>query len=239
LISESSVLERIKSRGYWEIEIRPINYQKERISLPKCREIIEACQIRLRGWYYPHIAQHEFGDVFTGNDFVEGLVDAPKHCEVWRMYKSAQFIHYLNFWEDWIEHEPYGYPSKGNEWPRTRTVKSILMTLYTVTEVFTFASRLASNKIFDKTVHISLKLKNNDNRSLIFEDSFRILYADYKSKINEIIIARDVTVEDILANSSSLAMDVTVEIFHRFNWLAEDIKNVLKDDQEKFLKGLI
>lgn len=236
MIDETTVLEKIKSRGYWEIEIRPAIYKKEKFSLPECKEIVEKCQVRLRGWDYPHIAHHEYGDVFSGDNFVEGLVDSHKHLEVWRLYQSGQFIHYLNFWEDWIEYQPYGYTVIKDQPPRT--VKSILMTLYTVTEIFTFASRLASNKIYDKMLHISLKLKNTNNRSLIFEDQFRTLFGDYRSKINEISIAKDITVEDILANSPNLAMDVTVEIFHKFSWLSQDIKKVLKDDQEKFLKGL-
>lgn len=241
MISESDVLQRLKSRGYWEIEIRPTVYKQDRLSFPKCREIVESCQVRLRGWYYPHIPQHEFGEVFTGDDFVEGLVDSPKHCEVWRMYRSGQFIHYLNFWEDWIGYSPYNYEVVTDREYKLPNVKEILMTLYTVTEIFTFASRLASNKLFDKRLHISLKLNNTNNRSLIFgESSFqRALYEDYNCKINEMNIERDLLVDDVLKNFPQLAMDVVEEIFHKFNWHSKDIKSVLKNDQEEFLKGLV
>ena len=240
MTSEAEILQKIKSRGYWEIEIRPTTYRQDRISLPKCREIIESHQVRLRGWYYPHVAHHEYGEVFTGNEYVEGLVDSPKHCEVWRMYKSGQFIHYLNFWEDWIAHDPYYYIAN-EKGQIIRSVKEILMTVYTVTEIFTFASRLASSKLFDKRVHISLKMNNTINRSLIFgESSFdRVLYDSYTCKINEIIVERDLEVDDVLDNSAKLAMDVVEEIFYKFNWHSKDIKTVFKNDQEKFLKGLV
>lgn len=237
MVDETEILRKIKSKGFWEIEVRPSVYKKEHLSLLDCQEIIEKCQIRLRGWYYPHIAHHEYGEVFNGNNFVEGLVDSLKHLEVWRMYQSGQFIHYLNFWEDWIGYAPYGQTD--NAIHTANNVKSILMTLYTVTEIFTFASRLASNKVFDNSLHISIKLKNINNRLLMFEDSFRTLYADYRSRINEMSIIRDVTVEDILANSANIAMGVTVEIFNKFNWLSKDIEIAIKEDQAKFLKGLI
>jgi len=238
MVDETEILEKIKSRGFWEIEIRPTVYKKDHLSLLECHEMIEKCQVRLRGWYYPHIAHHEYGDVFNGDNFVEGLVDSLKHLEVWRMYQSGQFIHYLNFWEDWIEYHPYGHIDD-NAGQTANNVKSILMTLYTVTEIFTFASRLASNNVFDNMLRISIKLKNANNRLLMFEDSFRALYADYRSRMNDMSIIRDITVEDILANSANIAMGVTVEIFNKFNWLSKDIEIAIKGDQEKFLKGLI
>src|SRR5690348_12794894 len=127
MVDEVGILGKIKSKGYWEIELRPSVYKKDNLSLSECNEIIEKYQVRLRGWYYPHIAHHEYGEVFNGDNFVEGLVDSFKHLEVWRMYTSGQFIHYLNFWEDWIGYQPYGHTNESGV-HTAYNVKSILMT---------------------------------------------------------------------------------------------------------------
>lgn len=155
------------------------------------------------------------------------------------MYKSGQFIHYLGLWEDWIQYAPYGYNVELRAGVIRPNVLNIIMTLYTITEVFLFASRLVSNNLSDKTLHISLKLKNTNNRMLTFSDPMRMLHGNYTCRINEINVERDISTEDIIANFATLAMDVVVEIFEKFNWHSPDIKNVLKENQEKFLKRLL
>ncbi|MGI0022642.1 MAG: hypothetical protein ACRD9Q_07260 [Nitrososphaeraceae archaeon] len=234
----SELIEKIKSRGYWQIELRPLIFKKDRLSVADCKKVVEKCQVRLRGWYYPHIG-YEAGDVFSGDNFEQGYVEWKEHCEIWRMYRSGQFIHDFSFWEDRLEYEPYGYNVRLSNGSIRHDVMNIIMTLYTVTEIFLFASRLASNSLFDKTLHVSIKLKNTNNRLLIFSDPTRMLHGTYMCKINEINIERDVSTEDIIANFATLAMDVVVEIFEKFNWHSPDIRNVLKSDQEKLLKGLL
>jgi len=112
------------------------------------------------------------------------------------------------------------------------------MTLYTITEIFLFASRLAS-PLNDKSMHVSIGLKNTENRMLVFEDGMRSIYNDYICKIPEFVFAKDIPLNDILANYSDLSFKITLDVFERFNWkMSEDSKANLKKDQNKFLKGL-
>ena len=156
------------------------------------------------------------------------------------MYQSGQFGHYLGFWEDWLERDPYGYQRKTDEGVSLPNVKETMMTLYTVAEIFLFASRLASNKIFDNTSHVSIQLKNTNNRKLIVDDSMRYLHDNYTCKYEPIKIEKDITLEDILTNSQELSLQTTFEIFQKFNWiLKDDSKEGIRKDQEKFLKRLV
>lgn len=156
------------------------------------------------------------------------------------MYQSGQFVHYLGFWEDWLGRDPYGYQRKTDKGISLPNVKETMMTLYTVAEIFLFASRLASDKFFDNTLHISIQLKNTKNRKLIVDDFKRYLHGDYTCKYEPIKIEKDIPINDILANSQELSLQTTFEIFQKFNWIIEEnSKEGMKKDQEKFLRRSI
>ncbi len=237
---ETELFEKIKSRGYWEIEIKPTKYKKDRLSLGECKQIVEKSEVRVRGWYYPYISNRR-DEFFSGNNYVESLVDWQEHKEMWRMYQSGQFVHYLSLWEDWPREYRglFGAPDSQASRYKPGTIQEVIMTLYTITEIFVFTSRLASNKLFDDALHISLELHGTENRSLNFFDTRRSLLNDYRCMIDNISIKKHFTVQEILANNDTLAMDTVVEIFDRFNWHSDKIRVVLKEDQEGLLKGLI
>ena len=96
----SNTVAKIKSRGFWEVTIRPIKFDSGRLkSLSTCKELVEENRVLFRGWDYPHIGRGY--DIRSGTDWVETLVDWSDHVEYWRMYKSAQFFHIFGCIEDW------------------------------------------------------------------------------------------------------------------------------------------
>ena len=111
------------------------------------------------------------------------------------------------------------------------------MTLYTITEIFLFASRLASSNFPDKNMHVSIELKNCQGRGLILDQFGRSLHEFYTCKISEFKIEKDIPLEDIITNYASLALDTTFEIFERFNWdkVSQGTKDAFKTDQDKIL----
>ena len=55
-VQETTVLNKIRSRGYWRVVIRPTTFQEHRV--PRYADlfpIIEKNSVQLRGWDYPHI----------------------------------------------------------------------------------------------------------------------------------------------------------------------------------------
>ena len=74
------VLKKIKSKGYWKIVITPNTYKKDKLSLSKCKEIVEKSKIK-RGWYYPYIS--EVGDTlgigFNLNNCFTNSIDWEYH----------------------------------------------------------------------------------------------------------------------------------------------------------------
>lgn len=229
------IVEKIKSRGYWQVVIRPLQYEKEKISdLSQCLQLVKDSKVKLRGWDYPHISNRE--PPYNGIDYVEGTVDWDIHKEFWRMFQSGQFVHLFGCWEDWFDEEvPFiGYSKFHHLKPRT--VLGVIMTLYTVTEIYEFAARLAQKNLFENSVFLSINLKGMKNRKLTCFDVGRRFFVDYVSHIEDIGREKEVPIETLLGKGHEIALDETIEIFKRFNW-ASPSRDILKEDQTKFLEG--
>lgn len=235
-ILQEDVLKKLKSRGYFRIELRPTKFAKDNFTLTECKEIIEKNQVRLRGWYFPHMGK-DYGDFFSADDHVVGFIDTSRHCEIFKMFRSGQFVYYLNFWEDWINYTPYGYNVKTEEGKTRPNVKETVMTLYTVTEIFLFASRLASSNFPDKNMYVSIELKDCQGRGLILDQFGSHLNQFYQCKIPEFKIDKNIPLEEIMTNYASLALDTTFEIFERFNWdhVSQGTKDSFKTRQDQIL----
>lgn len=234
---ETKIFEELKAKGYWKITIRPTEHKKDRLTLDQCKMFVAESQVKLRGWYYPHIGD-KISNFFKANDYAESYVDWKDHKEVWRMYTSGQFVHYLAFWEDWLPYyrQQIGFSTNANAGDK---VKSILMTLYTITEIFLFTSRLASKKVFDDNVQISIQLHNVSGRVLVVDDIMRHLRDNYVCMSESLTYEKKYDVQELIVKYDELALDATAYVFSMFNWDNPDLKKTLKLDQEKFLKGLI
>ncbi len=150
------LLDKIHSTGYWRVNIRPIIFNEEVIpNLTIAHEIIEQSGVLLRGWDYPHFTN---ADIINGDDFIESSVDFEGHKEYWRLYQSGQFIHHFACREDY-EVDPNDLSRLSVPAPSpSGKYLSILSTLYTITEIFEFASRLAVKDILSSNLSISIKL---------------------------------------------------------------------------------
>lgn len=234
-ITAESVLKKIKSRGYWEVIIRPTRFEKERFGISECTQLVRECNVRLRGWDYPHVSRRYppyIGDV----DYIESLTDFNGHKEVWRMYQSGQFLHLFGCHEDWLDEPiPYFGPSK---YARIKpgSVLGVMMTLYSVSEIYEFATRLAQKGLFNGTSFLSITLHGMKNRKLMFFDSVRHLPSEYVCKIADLRREKNIAVDEFLGRGHEIALDHTIWILTRFNW-PKPPREILGEDQQKFLKG--
>ena len=98
-MNTETLLNKIKSRGYWMVEIRPTKFDKLRIpTLSKAQEIIQSCIVTLRGWDYPHLS-HRDTERTQGVNWVASWADFMGHLEYWRFYQSTQFLHLFSIRE--------------------------------------------------------------------------------------------------------------------------------------------
>lgn len=222
------ILAKIKSRGYWFVVIRPVKFEEKRIrSLGECEELVRKCAVSLRGWNYPH-----YGRSKSGIDYVESVTDWECYKELWRMYQSGQFVHFFSCREDWWHESSSRYVKKA----KPGSVLSVLSTLYSITEIYEFASRLAQKDVFDSELYISIKLHGMRDRRLIILEPMRLLFRDYICAVDDLPLPpKKISVERILGRGHDLALDDTIWIFERFNWHSPP-RGILKEEQKKLLE---
>jgi len=234
------LLRKIKSKGYWKVIIRPNKYDNNLISsLKECEELIKNNKLRLRGWDYPHIdiagiKRSSANSVHSYCDWPEGPI-----YEYWRFYQTGQFVHYFAMREDLRISDSKKKEFQNEFGNKIEKFLDILSTLYSITEIYQFASKLFSS-LNVEGVEIIIELHDVEKRMLIFWGSFgRFLHQPYICDFTDGILSvgkeKIISKEKLLNNASELALDTTIEIFHNFNWGSAD-KNIFIEDQKKLLE---
>jgi hypothetical protein len=165
------VLEKIHSRGYWRVVIRPDRYEEARIpSLSACRELVEKARVALRGWDYPYMSPQ---GPKAGQNWIEEVVDWQYgHIEFWRVYQTGQFVHHFAMREDY---EASSQDVKGLDF---------INTVFTFTEMFEFAARLAARGVLSPRAGFDVGLHNCDGRRIISWERGRFSLANMSAPRN-------------------------------------------------------
>jgi len=214
-------LEKIKSTGYWRVNIRPVLFEERRIeSLERCWEIMELCNVLLRGWDYPAVSEKEkaFGD-----DYVQSGADFRGMVELWKFYQSGQFIHYFSCLEDYGQEEI----GTNSRW------LGVISTLYRITEIYEFSSRLAVNDVFGNGVIVSIKLEGMKDREL-FEPDRPWVWKDV-SKFDKIVVESKLPTLKFIASVHDEAINKTMEIYSHFG-LTNYPRILLSGEQQRLLE---
>jgi hypothetical protein len=231
----SEIIAKIKSRGYWEVIIRPLKFEKELLkNLKDCANLVLENKVRLRGWDYPHVS-NKYG-IQSGDNWVENVTDWSSYEEFWRMYQSGQFFHLFGCREDWWGPVQIFWSEKHTLEPGYGL--SFLSTLYTFTEIYEFVSRLSKKGLFDDFLNVSITLHGMKKRRIVTLEINRTLNDNYICNIEDIQLNRKIATSEIIGKSSEFAVDDTYRVFERFNWL-DPPRQVLNEEQSKFLKGNI
>lgn len=225
------VMEKIKSRGYWYVTIRPTEFIDIRIpELGICKSFIRDNRVTLRGWDYPHF--DEKTEPTCGLNFVEQFTDWENYIEGWRFYQSGQFVHCAALREDWFEARKVlalipDIPP--NEY------LSIIGTVYSITEMYEFASRLAAKGFLGDTCEIRIILRNTKDRKLVPLDPSRDFYEGYQTSLEELPRSVELATTDLMARSAEIALEHVAWLYQRFNWYSVNA-GIFKEDQRELLE---
>jgi hypothetical protein len=219
---------------YWRILIRPALYNSDRVPFAKLLPTLQQAQVLLRGWDFPHLSHLPEKNV-RETHYV-GTWDNFGNYEYWRFYESAQLIHYHGVREQVDE----GYRQKledvhGADPSATKGYIDITNFLYTVTEAFVFAARLATLLRLDEIVHIELALRGITGFILGFSEHGRSLRGPYQWNGGELSNWWDVEARELKVDPGGYALKAVVWFFERFGW--EDVnQRALADAQAVFLR---
>lgn len=107
-----------------------------------------------------------------------------------------------------------------------------------MTEIYRFISNLALKYVFGNNLIFEVELHNMQNRSLIFLDPMREI-GDYRCQVNEIKYSDAYSKDDIIGKPNEYAVLRTRWIFQRFNWLSKSVVDLIKNEQEPFVRGKV
>ncbi len=234
----TAVIDKIKSRGYWRVIIRPTKFHHYLIpSLDKCHQLIEESKVYLRGWDYPHLPDRGQGLV-NGIDWLEASTDSMvwiPMLEYWRFYQSGQFAHLFHCEEDWINRDQLQIQNWRNL-PLPEKVLTILGTVYRVTEIYEFAARLAAKDLFSSDLSITVELHGMKGRGLVVTGHMHApLLTNYICGVDDLPYSKTVSLEALLAQASELALENVVWFFERFNWQNIPVDGI-RNDQRNLLE---
>jgi len=233
------VQQKIKERGYWEIVLRPVQYAEKKFPHQQLRNWLEKHQVQKRGWYYPHLSENkDFGDYYNVQGYVESYVHWASYLENFRFFQSGQFVHNMGIQEDRLDDmPPFGSqwePSMQQPEPKQFFLEPI-MTVYQLTEIFLFASKLASEGVFGEQAQISIKLHNMNHRFLRTLDTRRAGFHGQECHSHIIELGPFTkTPKELESEHAKLAIDSAIEILALFGYTSESIRDTLEKDQQNF-----
>lgn len=207
----SELLKRIRSRGHWQVVIRPTTFDEERIpNVMHLRRLVERCAVTLRGWDYPHVDTKTpaiIGVDWAGQEFEwEGFL------EIWRMYRSGQLIHVFGMVEDWLERSTW---RTSQDW-QPGQVLGLRNAVFHYTEIFEFAARLAVTEAGDQTMRLEITVSGLQGRALYNDNPKGFPLHGLKASLDTLPYSVDVAQPELIAKARDLALKPAVELFRRF-----------------------
>lgn len=210
----SEVIDKIRSRGYWEATIRPEPYDEHRLPYEQLDEIVVAAVVRLRGWPVPFVDHRE--QFLRGENWIGQDIDAQVvgHYEAWRFFRSGQFNHLRGIGSDWRDSAEIA-PSP----PRHEKAIEVWEILFYLTEIWELAARLAVGSAGDETMTVDVQLHGLDGRGLIVGQRNRAeFFEPYRTSQNDLRQRLTVKREDLFAKPRDYAVDMAYAFFVRFGW---------------------
>lgn len=209
----SDVIDTIRSRGYWDVEIRPLPFDADRLGYENLENVIEGATVRMRGWPVPFVDNRQ--PLSRGDDWIGQDIDAlmVSHLEAWRLFTSGQFVHLRAVTADWGEANVIA-PTSGTE--RIIPVWDILFYL---TEIVEFAARLALKAKTPSSVLLRAKLSDMAGRGLVVGQRNRAeFFSPYIQQQDVLQAQTNVQADQLVAEPRDVALALARHLLLRFGW---------------------
>ncbi|MDA8045688.1 MAG: hypothetical protein M0Z30_10695 [Actinomycetota bacterium] len=210
----SAIVDKIISRGHWDVSIAPEHFEPERVPYGELEEALRRSVVSLRGWPVPFI-DHRV-DVIRRENWIGQDIDAStvEMYEAWRFFQSGRFNHLRSVSADW---------RRGTEaTPTPASAESVIEVweiLYYLTEVMELASKLSLTQAGNDRMAITAILSKLQKRALVLGFSDRPPWPwEYVSDVKSLTVRRIVGREQLISDGHRLAADMAREVFLRFGW---------------------
>jgi hypothetical protein len=217
----------INSHPRFVVSIVPQRYDANLVDARRYEEVIATSQVRARGWYFPHINQSSIevgpGEKYWANEI--NAVSSVKHVEKWRLYRSGQFVFRMKLWESGDDEVQSNMRRNQNVWSITKEefaaipgFVSFIGLIYSVSEAYVFASRLAQVIPYATRIEIRVGLRGARGWALGSTD-FGIELSDiYIARSDKQDFANTLALDTLIASPFAHAVEASQSLFRQFSW---------------------
>lgn len=229
----SELLEKMRSRGYWKVIIRPTDLMENRIENPAdLYRILDKSAAHTRHWRFgfPHIQSES--KTCREKDWIGQEFEWGRYLELWRFYRSGQLVVFRGLYGDWADHAP-AIPV-----PVELDLRAYLEAedaLLQLTEVFQLAASLTFTAAATDCVHLTASLHNIEGRRLILYRGAappRPVATAAPSAVDEFVYRREFPKITLGIQAQELALQAADELFRCFDW--HPPASLLRDLQANF-----
>lgn len=204
---------KIRSRGFWRFAIRPATFDPERVPYDELEDVIRRAAVRLRGWDFPHFDKN---GLIYGGDYIGSETDWAHHVEAWRFFQSGQFVHLSGMQLDWADQS---WLTRGEPTGQDRRRLGVIESLWTITEAFELAARLAPTAAGDDEVVVHVELGGLKDRELFVDEPRRApLYDEPRARVESFEKDFNLGRDRLMADPDDAALTAATEVFMRFGW---------------------
>jgi hypothetical protein len=199
----------VQSGGHWDVIAMPSNFAIERVpNLGTLASALEASQVSLRGWNFPHIDPRNARNFSQGRQSFTAWNKGEMRCyEALRAYTSGLFIWTGTYWDD--------APVFGGAGAR---VLSWVSLIYQITEFFLFLSRYYARIVEDATLTVRIRLNDTNGRVLVSRGDAGPLLDNYVCSEDKIEVSGEYSVSQLRVSPEDVARPVIRRVFEIFQW---------------------
>lgn len=215
---DDGVLEKIRSRGYWEIRFTPAT-PGHIATLSECLHLVERARTRLN-WDFPHIPPNNTAkeSLLPAAKCYQASSDLGSRKEFWQFYQSEHFLMFRSLIEDWYEGDVFRN-NLAQEYPPGAYLSLYSSLSFLVTETLEFLSRLCQNGLYAHGVKLEMTLHNTKDRQLKIDASGRAPFMyDRKTLAEQIAVDGEWTANELIENSLAIGNDFIMKILDAFGF---------------------
>ncbi len=214
----SPLIEKIQTRGFWKVIIRPDNFSPERVAYDALYPLVQRSAVDLRGDSFPNVVSEL--PIIRGADCVGQQIEAGHFLEAWNIYQSGQFIYFSGMVDDWLDQSDWPQLREGWQLGNKLAIEEVIR-LYT--GIFVFASRLFLTDDYtqDTYINIDVLIKGLQGRHLYISTPRRApLRWNYEAHIPEFRYKKKLQKDELIADAEKLALQASHDLFLHFGWNA-------------------
>jgi hypothetical protein len=170
--------------------------------------------VELRGWDFPHVGRS--WELPESQDWVGVETDWSNHVEIWRAFRSGQFVFRGGIWTDWLDQHHFG--SSGQEWKPGEGMP-IVSALWSATEFWEFAARYSQTEAGDDQMYIEVSFSKLRGRVLFGDHEQRAWFRNYgPARMDSFTFAREISRAELISDARRLAVTCAADLFAVFGY---------------------